>query len=702
MSNPSRAREIVVALAGSPNVGKSTLFNILVGANRFVGNWPGKTVDKYEGFFEHMGYRIRVVDLPGTYSLNALTEEEAIARDYIVSEKPDVIVVVANAVSLETSLYLAVQTLELYDKVIVAINKIDAASRRGIHINTEKISRRLGVPVVAISALKREGIHELTDYIIQVAEGKYPSRKLNLDYGGLGYYAKDLVEALSACKEMSRYPLQWAALRLLEGDVELEQLIKKTGCSSLQVLVEETRKKIEQDLGDPAALITASVRYDFIGKLVAESVTYTSVAGREFTETLDKIFLHPLAGPLASLLLIFAVLVLVLSVNTGFPIKQILELTGNEELAQLFETYTLSSMLSSLFDTVSQFVSDFMTSRGAPPFLISLITEGIIGGVGAVLTFLPLIFIVFVAFGFLEDTGLMARIATVYHGLMSRLGASGKALMPLLLGFGCNVPAIMGTKILDTDKEKILVSMIAPLIPCQARLVILLFLASAIPAPSIAKIIAVLAVYAYSLLLVAVAVKIASRLMGGGAKTELILELPPYHRPSLKVIWWYAWDNTLHFLKKAGTIIFMLTILVWALLHTGPQGYVQEATDSYARSIGEAITPLTSLIGIQSWQISLALITGFIAKEAVASTLIVMTGATNPSEAVRSLALTPAQLASLMIFTTVYTPCLATVSAFHAQFRDRRLTLILVLYTLIIGTLSASLVYHLLSLVMLG
>lgn len=690
-------KELKVALAGPPNVGKSTLFNNLVGANRFVGNWPGKTVDKYEGILEHMGYKIRVVDLPGTYSLNASTEEEAIARDFIVTEKPDVVVAVVNAVSLETSLYLAIQILELYDKVVVAVNKIDAATRRGIHLNIEKMRKRLGVPVVAISALRGEGLHELVDTIIQLAENKLSTGRLKLDYGGLDYYAKNIVVNLEGCSGLSRYPHEWAAFRLLEGDVELERMLRKDECESLLKLVEETRRRVEEELGSPPSLLAASVRYDFINKLVYESVTYAGVARRELTETLDRFFLHPILGPLTTLLVIFSVLILTLSINTGFPIKQILEFMGNEELAQVFETHTVSGMLSSILDYLSSTTSHFLTSAGVPEFLVSLVSDGIIGGVGAVITFLPLIFIVFVAFGFLEDTGLMSRIATVYHGIMSRMGISGKSLMPLLLGFGCNVPAIMGTKILDTDREKLITSMIAPLIPCQARLVILLFLASAIPATPMAKMLAILAVYAYSIFLVALVSKVTSKILEPSEKPELLLELPPYHRPSLKVIWWYAWDNTLHFLKKAGTIIFILAILVWSMLHIGPAGYTNDVTASYARIIGEALTPLTSIIGIGSWQVALALLTGFVAKEAVASTLIIVTGTTNPVDAVQALALTPAQIASLMIFTTLYTPCLATVSAFYSQTRSKKYTLILVAYELLLASASAALIYLLLS-----
>lgn len=685
--------EIVVALAGAPNSGKSTLFNMLVGANRFVGNWPGKTVDKYEGFFEHAGYKIRVVDLPGTYSLGAHTEEETVARDYIVSEKPDVVVVLVNAVSLETTLYLAVQVLELYDKVVVALNKVDAAKRRGLHVSAEKLGKMLGVPVVPISALRGEGLHELIDTVIEVATGRVPTRRLKLEYRGLEYYAFGLAEQIRKCPQLGKYPPEWLSLRLLEGDTELEKLLAGS-CPELMRAVEAARAKAEEELGGPPSLIAASTRYSFIEKLVSECTTYSGVVERGLGEALDRVFLNSVAGPLVALAVVLSVLVVTFAVNTGFPLVQILELAGNTELAESLERYTLASLLSSAVGSLSEAVSHQLHALGAPEYLVSLVADGVLGGVGVVLSFLPLLLLVFAAFGFLEDTGVMSRIAAVYHGVMRRAGLSGKALMPLLLGFGCNVPAIMGSKILDSDREKLLASLVAPLVPCQARLVVLLVLVSALPAPPTAKVFALLAVYAYSLLLVAAAAKVASRLMGRGEEPELLLELPPYHRPSMRVIWWFAWDNMLHFLKKAGVVIFALSVAMWLLLHTGPGGYTEDASSSYARLLGEALTPLTAAIGLRQWQVALALLTGFIAKEAVVSTLVIATGAQEPVAAAASLGLGPAEIASLMLFSTLYVPCLATVSAFYSRFRSAKLTLALVLYEMAVATFSAAAVYY--------
>ncbi|ABL78251.1 ferrous iron transport protein B [Thermofilum pendens] len=690
------AKEVRVALAGAPNVGKSTLFNVLVGAHRFVGNWPGKTVDRYEGEVEHHGVRIRFIDLPGTYSLSAQSEEEEIARDFIVNEKPDTVIVVVNAVSMETTMYLALQVLELYDKVVIAVNKIDVAAKMGVHIHVERLSRLLGVPVVPISALKKTGLHELLEATLAVATGSLRTKRLKLSYGILDYYAGQLSGKISKCGALGNAPQEWLALRLLEGDRQIERKAREA-CPDVLEEALRLRKIVEDETGKSPSLLAASARYSLIAKVLEESVHAERVVTPAFTERLDSYLLRPAIGHLVLFLLVLGSLVLVLGLNTGFPIKQIAEALGMEELASIFEQYTLSGLLSSLFASLGDYLRTLLASQGFPEWAVSLAVDGILAGVGGVLSFLPLIFLVFVVFGFLEDTGIMARIAATYHNLMVRIGLSGKALMPLLLGFGCNVPAIMGTKILSTDREKVLASLLAPLIPCQARLVVLLLLASAIPNPLVSAFLLVF-IYAYALLLVAALGYVFSKLFfKAEEEPELLVELPPYHRPSLRVIWWYAWDNTLHFLKKAGVIIFSLSIVVWILMSTGPAGYTQDVGTSYAYLIGTSLAPALALVGLGKWQVALALLSGFIAKESVASTLIIATGANTFSEAFSSLGLNTAQVASLMVFATLYTPCLATVSAFYVQTRNIKYALLLVFYELLIAFASSFTVYSLLS-----
>jgi ferrous iron transport protein B len=690
---------IRVALLGAPNVGKSTLFNTLVGAHRFVGNWPGKTVDRYEGELEHHGIKLRLVDLPGTYSLSAQTEEEEIARDYILHEKPDVVLVIVSALSLETTLYLALQALELTSRVVIVVNKIDAAERMGIHIHFDKLSSLLGVPVIPISALHRTGLHEAIEAVINVALGNVHVRGLNISYGIVDYYIAQVEKSLHPCLASGDYPLHWLALKLIEGDKHVEAVMREK-CPKLYEDALRIREKISGELGKSPELLIASSRYEFISKLVEEATHRGRLAAPPLTEKLDRILLRPVIGHLALLLILVLLIGIMLTINTGFPVKQLAEILGIESLAELFENYTLSGLIAFAFNWLGRQLREAMLSLNFPGWLASLLVDGALAGVSGVLSFLPLIFLVFVAFGFLEDTGAMSRLATVYHNLMVRIGLSGKALMPILLGFGCNVPAVMGTKILNTDREKLLASFLAPLIPCQARLVVLLMLVSLLPNPALAALL-LLFIYSYSFLLIGVVGYLINKaFLRAEEEPSLILELPPYHLPSLRVIWWYAWDNTVHFLKKAGLIIFTLSSVMSILLTFGPGGLVNDVKESFAYLISSGFAPILTPIGLGRWEVALALLTGFIAKESIASTLLVITGRETPQAALAALNFTTPQIVALMLFVTLYTPCAATVGAFHSQVRNARYTLFLVLSELSVALASAYIAYQLLSLVM--
>ncbi len=686
--------EVTVALAGAPNVGKSTLFNMLVGERRHVGNWPGKTVEKYEGELEHHGVKIRVVDLPGTYSLGAISEEEVIAREYIVREKPDVVVVVTSAIELERTLYLAVQVLELYDRVVVAVNKMDAARRRGIHVNVPKLSKLLGAPAVAISAIEGEGLHRLVELVLDVAQGRIRASRLRLDYDGLPYFTRNIVEKLGQCHSLSGYPLEWAAMRLLEGDPAFEKSLLDEGCGDVLGEIEEARKSVERKLGSPPELIAVSARYEFIQRVVSAVLEKASVAEPELTETLDNIFLHPHVGPLAALSLMLFLLLVIFSINTGFPLNFIFDYMGMPGVASMIEENSLAGLLSKFFDLLSSATASWLAALGAPSFLISLVADGVIPGVGSVLSFLPLIFMVFVAFSVLEDSGLMARFAVLGHRFAHRIGLTGKALLPLLLGIGCNVPAIVGARILESDEEKLLTSLLAPLIPCQARLVVILVFVSAFFSNPLLQALMVVFLYLYSgLLIVLLSLLFRRILLKGYEPPEIIIELPPYHKPSLRVVWWYAWDHTVHFLKKAGTVILALSVIMWYLVAYGPGG-AATVEESYAAILGRLLVPVTSLMGLPDWRVALAFEAGFVAKEGLVETIVLATGINNPVAAVRSLGLTIPQVVSFLIAMNLYTPCVATLAAFYEEIRKAKYLLFLVLYEMVVAFISAAAAYY--------
>ena len=680
-------------MAGSPNVGKSTLFNMLTGERQHVGNWPGKTIEKYVGELEYNGERIEVVDLPGTYSLGALSDEEVIAREFIVKEKPNVIVVLVNALEPHHTFYLALQVLELTPRVVIAFNKIDAAEKRGIHINVEKISSRLSVPVLAISALKRRGFRELLETIQNVSSKTF-LKTFKLDYGPLERYIRKAIEVLKEKQVLKEYPLRWAVIRLLEGDKVLEERLKQENWETYAFIL-ELRKQIEQELGSSPEVLLISRRYEFIEKLLGDTVRTERLVSYAFEERIDKLILHPFIGPLVSLLIILSGLFAIFTLNTGFPLNIIFSHIGLEDIATILEESSLTSILSNFFSIIGDNVASYLEAIGTPEWFISLIVDGIIGGVGAVLSFFPLILLTFIFFSFLEDTGLMSRIATSLDFVMKKVGLSGKAMMPLLLGFGCNVPAVMGTRILEEENERKLAILLAPIIPCQARLVVLLAIVSAIYSSPLTQTIVVLFVY-LTILLVFLLVSSLIRLLvlGKYEPPELVIELPPYHIPSLRVISWYAWNRSKEFLKKAGTIIFLLSIILWFLLNYGPRGYGVPVEESFAALMAKSLLPIGSLIGLRDWVSNLALLSGIAAKEVVLETYVLALGIDDPIEALKASGLTPLSAFILLIVTMIYLPCVATVGVVYEESKSLKLTLILLVYEVAIAFLLGFTLYH--------
>lgn len=673
-------REILVALAGSPNVGKSTLFNRITGGNVHVANWAGVTLQRYEGSVSYSGRRLRIVDLPGTYSLSARDLGEKVALDFIINERPDVLVIVVDATELKKSLYLAVEAMELYEKVVIALNMIDAADRRGIHINFDGLERGLGVPVVPISALKGIGIGKLMRAILEVAEGRAGRKEpLRVDYDGLERY----IAKLSGL-DHGNYPARWAALKVLERSLPPKDQEAESIC-------EEARRDLAID---PLSLIIAS-RHEFVDKIVRENVKRVKVSGPSLEERLDKLILHPLFGPIVSIFLISSAFFIIFTVNTGFPFNILLRALGMEEASEVIESYSLVGLLGSLFEMLAGASADFLSSIGLDPLWVRFISEGVIGSLGALLSFVPILILTYIVLGALEDSGLFPRAATVLDSIFRKFGLSGRAFFPASIGIGCNVPGIIATRGMEDERERIVVGISEPFIPCQARLVVLLAISlAAFPSPLIQASL-MLSIYMLGVLIFLLSSKLLRTIMGWREPTELLMELPPYHRPSLRVIWWYSKANVIHFLKKAGLIILFMSSLTWLILNIGPSGYVEDPSHSFAFMLGNALTPILSLAGLGDWRYALALEVGFIAKEGILSTFSQLAGSPDPVSAIRYMGITPLKGISLALIMSFYVPCLATISTMLSELRKLKYVALAVILELSVSFILASISYNL-------
>ncbi len=687
--------DYTIAIAGPPNVGKSTLFNRLTGGEAHVANWPGVTLERKEGVLRHHDKLLKVVDLPGTYSLSANDLGELIAREFLVNERPDAVIVVVDATSLDRTLYLAIMLLEMYPKAVLALNMADAAEKRGIHVDLEGLEKRLGVPVVMISALKGVGVGSLLDRVLEVAEGSVGREEpLKVDYDGLEPYIAMLEDLLGDIPEKLGYPSRWLAVRLLEGDEHILDKVNELD-SSLAHSINELIEKAKKELNISPDLLAIQSRYELIDQLVARYVTRVKLARPSLSEALDKALLNPLAGPLLATALILSTFFIIFTLNTGFPLNLLFDLLGMESIASAIEENSLSGLLGRLFESLSEQVKEGLLSSGSEEWLALLVSDGIIGSLGTLISFVPLLFFAYVIMGAFEDSGLFARAAVVYDRLFRKFGLSGRAFFPAVLGMGCNVASIISTRAMDDDRERVVTAMASPLIPCQARLVVLLALAaSAFEDPLMQASLAV-GIYLLSFIMFLIVSDLLNRFVFKiRIAPDLLMELPPYHRPSLRVIWWYARSNTEHFLRKAGWIIMALGISTWFLLNFNFNGYVGDnVTASFAASLGKALVPITSMIGLNDWKFALGFEVGFIAKEGLVVTFSNLAGVADPVKALRILGLTPLKALSMALAMNFYVPCLATVAALITELRRLKYVLITVGYQMILAFVLAAGVY---------
>ena len=688
----------VAVLLGAPNTGKSSLFNVLTGKTAAVANWPGVTVDIEIGKVKVDSLRLCVVDLPGTYGLVPSSPEEAVTREAIFAIKPDVIVVLLDSTQPEASLNLVIQAVEAFPgRVLVVATKYALSHAQGIHLDLEGLSSRLGAPVIPVSALEGLGVPELVQALQEARRGG----RIRIDYGLLEPYIRRLEETGWAGDAAERLGVsrRWVVVQLLSGDEHLARLLYDMGYAEL---VEEALRLSEEAgrrLNIPLELYVAERRIMFAEELARQTVVRREPAGQKWQKLVDA-FLHPVLGPVLSVAGLFATFAVIFAVNIGFPLNMIFRWAGLEGAAEFIENYNLSTLLGEAFALLAEHVKAALGGG----LLASLIADGIIGGVGFILSFLPLIAMVYVSLAILEDSGLAARMAVSFHPLLYRFGLTGRSLFPLIMGIGCNVPGVYATRGLS-EEERFRAVFAEPFIPCQARLAVMIAVTSVLVKGLLAQALTMIIVYLEAFAAALLTAWIAGRLVqpkllaGRGIrvehKIELIMELPKVHRPHWRVIAWQVRDNVVHFIRKAGTVLFLLAIVTWAMFSFGPQGVVDDPSDSFAGILGEYVGDILRPIGIgedRDEVLGVALLNGLIAKEGVLTTIAISQGygEAGVEEAIASLGLTQAQAIAFLVLISLYFPCIATLAAMANVVKNWRLVLLYAGYSIAIALAFAS------------
>ena len=637
--NASAAKEradgkLTIALAGQPNVGKSSLFNQLTGLNQHVGIWTGKTVECKTGLFKFGGLGFSVVDLPGTYSLTASSEEERIARDFIIKEKPDLIVAVVNAATLERNLYLIAELLLLPVPIVLALNMTDVAAQEGIQVEPKVLEAALGLPVVPMVASKGNGLSDLEGVILRLLRHEIPYQPKQPLILPAHKSILDQLSGTVAPYVPAAYPVEWAALKLLEGDEEITALMKAA-------MPPEAWEGVHGLLyqHEDAILDIAGARYEWIARIIRAAVIEPKVTRAGLTARLDRLLTHPLLGTLILIAILGAVFWLTYAV--GSPVQ---------------------AWLSGLLEQWAQVLRVSWTQ--APNWLVEFAAGGLLGGIGLVLTFLPILTIFFAILGFLEDTGYMARAAYLSDRWMHTMGLHGKSFMPILLGFGCNVPAVLGTRIIESKRARLLTTLLIPLVPCTARMAVVTILAAVFFGANAFWV--SWGLVAFSLLVLAGLGITLHHFFFENEHVPFIMELPLYHLPNFRTIGIYVWENLLGFLKKAGTTILVATLFVWGLSYF-PTGDVMT---SYLSMVGKFLEPVGHLMGLP-WPVLVALLTSLVAKENTVATLGVLYG----DLAALAGAITPPAALAFLVFQMLFIPCVGTMAAIQQETRSWKWTL---------------------------
>jgi ferrous iron transport protein B len=689
-------KHLTIALAGNPNSGKTTIFNNITGTRQKVGNWPGVTVAKKEGNINKYGYNLKIIDLPGTYSLTPFSIEEIVVRNYVLDERPDVVIDIIDASNLERSLYLATQLRELDCKVLFALNMADLARTRGMKIDGDKLSQLLDVPVVFTVGNKNEGINDLLKQAVKLAESdtlapKKRNVKYSIDIENSIIRLKQFIEEKSDGK--LPYNIRWTAIKLLEDDkIIKERILQSAGDIGLEILqtTQALRKHLDQRFDDDPQIVMTDERYGFIAGIIKEVQTSSTKQRVDISRNIDLVLTNRFIGFPIFLFFIWAMFQL---------------------------TFTLGAYPMDWIDGGVAWISTAIDGLVPDGLFKALLLDGIIAGVGSVIVFLPNIIILFFCIALFEDTGYMARSAFLMDRIMHLIGLHGKSFIPMLMGFGCNVPAIMATRTLESEKDRILTILITPFMSCSAKLPVYIILSGAFFGIKAGTVI--FAIYLLGIALSIITGRLFRSTLLKGADAPFVMELPPYRVPMLKSLIIHMWDRSKIFLKKMGKIILIGSIIVWALsafprnisysidynsqrkkviasyearLHAAEKSarpqlekekeaallavdktrQAEKAEKSFIGRIGKVFAPLFAPLGID-WRGGVALLTGFVAKEIVVSTLGVLHAVGDEEDpealkiALRATGMTPLSALSMMVFVLLYLPCLATTAAIRRE-----------------------------------
>ena len=635
---------MIFALIGNQNCGKTTLFNQLTGANQHVGNFPGVTVDQKVGEIkEHKN--CSVVDLPGIYSLRPYTSEEIVTRDFLINEKPDAIINIVDATNIERNLYLTLQLLEMQIPMVLALNMMDEVRNNGGSIDVMGMSEKLGIPVVPISAVKAEGISELVEKVIRTAEKKkYPKITDFCEKGPVHRCIHALSHQVEDHAQNLGISPRFAATKVVENDVEI---IKKLNFSRNEFeMMQHSIEEMEADHKMDRNAALADMRYTFIEKVCKDTVKHPKESKEhKRSEKIDKV----LTNKYLAIPMFLAIMMLIFYLTFG--------LIGA----------WLSDLLSLGIEQITDICDKGLTAYGINPVVHSLIIDGVFAGVGSVLSFLPVIVVLFFFLSILEDSGYMARIAFVMDKLLRKIGLSGRSFVPMLIGFGCTVPAVMATRTLSSDRDRKMTIMLTPFISCSAKIPVYSVFAMAFFKDHAALV--MMALYVTGIVVSILVALILKGTVFSGKPVPFVMELPNYRLPSVKSVLQLMWDKAKDYLQRAFTIIFVATIIIWFLQTFDTRlNVVTDSANSLLAVLGRWVAPIFTPLGFGDWRISTSLITGFTAKEAVVSTMSVLCG-TSMSNLPQTLGsfFTPLSAVSFLVFTLLYTPCVAAIAAIRRE-----------------------------------